>query len=97
MTAGSVKAIDNCWLESGSGGENEDFNWVFSQWGDQKALKKVISNRVKARLSANPREESRVLSIRIKEILFEKLEEKVKETGAKSAGALVCALLEEFL
>ena len=65
--------------------------------GDQKALKKVISNRVKARLSANPREESRVLSIRIKEILFEKLEEKVKETGAKSAGALVCALLEEFL
>jgi hypothetical protein len=63
----------------------------------QKALKKVISNRVKARLSAKPREESRVLSIRIKESLFEKLEAKVKETGAKSAGALVCALLEEFL
>lgn len=64
---------------------------------ESNALKKAINKRVKARLVPKSKEDSRVLSIRIKDSLFEKLEAKVKETGAKSSGALICALLEEFL
>ena len=64
---------------------------------ESNALKKAINKRVKARLVPKSKEDSHVLSIRIKASLLEKLEAKVKETGAKSSGSLVCALLEEFL
>ncbi len=57
--------------------------------------KKVLNERLRARMAPKEKAQSHMLTIRVSPELYEKIKVRVEETGAKSIHALVLAALQE--